>query len=521
MLSWIDTVIIFASLGLVVYAVTRASKKKRTGSEYFLAGRDLSWPFIGMSLFASNISAEHVLGMAGDGYRIGMVAGGYEWVSGWDLIMLAMLFVPLYLREKLYTIPEFLERRFGWPLRAFLSVNLLIINVFTKNAIDIWAGSLLFKVLFGWNQLLVMIVLSAFTALYTMKGGLRAVVYADMVQGSWLILSSALLTLLGLHAVGGWHGLVAQAPRASLQMVKPLTSELPITGFLIADFFSGMFYWCMDQTNVQRVLGARTLKDGQRGAIFAGFLKLLVPFILVLPGVIARVLYPGLSRYDYAYPRLVEGLLPVGVRGLALAGLIAILMSSMSACYNASATLVVRDFVLRFKPATSEVTQVTIGRWVTVLMAVLGVAAAPLVGLSVTIWYYLQLISAYLDVPMAAVVLTGVLWKKTNTQGAIGGIIAGFSLGLVAFLDEVLHLRLPIFSHPIMHSFLHRALLVFVAATIATVVVSHLTSQPADYKKSLANVFAEFTNRWSGFDDYRNAAFVLFICTVVLWYLFR
>ncbi len=288
MLSWIDTVIIFASLGLVVFAVTRASHKSSTGKEYFLAGRDLSWPFIGMSLFASNISAEHVLGMAGDGYRIGMVAGGYEWVSGWDLIILAMLFAPLYLREKIYTIPEFIERRYGWPLRAFLSANLLVINVFTKNAIDIWAGSLLFHVLFGWNQLLVMIVLSAFTALYTMKGGLRAVVYADMVQGTWLILSSALLVVLGLHAVGGWHGLVTHAPAASLQMVKPLTDELPITGFLIANFFSGMFYWCMDQTNVQRVLGARTLKDGQRGAIFAGFLKL------------AGSVHSGSSRRDCA-----------------------------------------------------------------------------------------------------------------------------------------------------------------------------------------------------------------------------
>ena len=159
-----------------------------------------------MSLFASNISAEHVLGLAGDGYRIGMVAGGYEWVSGWDLIMLAMLFAPLYLREKIFTIPEFLERRFGWPMRAFLSANLLVINVFTKNAIDIWAGSLLFTVLFGWNQILVMIVLSAFTALYTMKGGLRAVVYADMVQGTWLILSSILLTILGLESRGRMVG---------------------------------------------------------------------------------------------------------------------------------------------------------------------------------------------------------------------------------------------------------------------------------------------------------------------------
>ena len=222
MLSWIDSITIFASLGLVIYAVTRASRKSTTGSEYFLAGRDLRWQFIGMSLFASNISAEHVLGLAGDGYRIGMVAGGFDWVSAWDLIILAMIIAPLYLREKIFTIPEFLERRFGWSLRAFLSANLLVINVFTKNAVDIWAGSLLFTVLFGWNQLLVMIILSAFTAIYTMKGGLRAVVYADMVQGTWLILSSAFLTILGLKAVGGWSGLASHLPHTAIQMVKPL-----------------------------------------------------------------------------------------------------------------------------------------------------------------------------------------------------------------------------------------------------------------------------------------------------------
>jgi SSS family solute:Na+ symporter len=190
-----------------------------------------------------------------------------------------------------------------------------------------------------------------------------------------------------------------------------------------------MFYWCMDQTNVQRVLGARTIADGQRGAIFAGFLKLLVPFILVLPGMIGRVLYPDLPTYDSAYPRLVEGLLPVGLRGLVLAGLVAILMSSMSACYNSSATLVVRDFVLRFRPATSEQQQVVTGRWVTVAVAILGVLAAPLVGMSVTIWYYLQDISAYLSVPMAAAIFLGFLWKRGTTAGAGDGCGGGLWRG--------------------------------------------------------------------------------------------
>lgn len=520
MLGFLDSVIILVSLLLVVGAVLRAAGKKQTDAEYFLAGRDLRWPFIGMSLLASNISAEHVVGMAGDGYRIGLVTGGYEWMAAWCLIILASLFAPLYLRSRIYTIPEFLERRFGWSLRAFLSANLLVINVLTKNAIDLWAGSLLFVILFGWNQLAVMIVLSVFTAIYTMKGGLRAVVYADMVQGTWLIISSIILTITGLYAVGGWHGLTARVDPALLQMVKPLDAELPITGFLIGNLMGGMFYWCMDQTNVQRVLGAQSVEQGQKGAIFAGFLKLLIPFILVLPGVIAHALYPNLPRPDMAYPQLVSDLLPVGLRGLVLAGLIAILMSSMSACYNASATLVVRDFVMHYRPRMTEGEQVVIGRRVTMLMAVLGVMAAPLVGLSVTIWHYLQLISAYLSVPMCAVIFVGLLWKRGNTAGAIAGGSAGFALGAVLFLDQTLRWSLPVLDHPYLHSFLHRSILVWLFAALVMVGVSLMTTPPHQDRIE-GNVFTAAQSTGTGASDYRLWAGVLFVSTIVLWWIFR
>jgi len=522
-LGLIDSVIIIASLLLVVGAVLRASRKQQSDAEYFLAGRDLRWPFIGMSLLASNISAEHVVGLAGDGYRVGLVTGGYEWMAAWCLIILATMFAPLYLRSRIYTIPEFLERRFGWGLRAFLSGNLLIMNVLTKSAIDLWAGSFLFVLLFGWNQMAVMVVLSIFTAVYTMKGGLRAVVYADMVQGTWLIVSSLTLTIVGLYAVGGWQGLTAKVDPSLLQVVKPMDSELPITGFLIGNLFGGIFYWCMDQTNVQRVLGARSVEQGQKGAIFAGFLKLLIPFILVLPGVIAHALYPNLERADMAYPRLVSELLPVGLRGLVLAGLIAILMSSMSACYNSSATLVVRDFVMRYRPGLSDAEQVSIGRKVTMLMAVLGVLAAPLVGLSVTIWHYLQLLSAYLGVPLSAVIFIGLLWRRGNTAGAISGGAAGFGFGMILFLDQTLRWGLPGLSHPWLNSFLHRSILVWLAAAAVMIAVS-LATAPPQAARIEGNVFsaaAAQSAQGRGVADYRVWACLLFILSVALWWFFR
>jgi SSS family solute:Na+ symporter len=313
--------------------------------------------------------------------------------------------------------------------------------------------------------------------------------------------------------------LAARVDPALIHMVKPLNSELPITGFFIGNVFGGMFYWCMDQTNVQRVLGARSIDQGQKGAIFAGFLKLLIPFILVLPGVIAHALYPNLPKPDMAYPHMVVDLLPAGLRGLVLAGLIAILMSSMSACYNASATLVVRDFLMRRKPNLSDKEQVAAGRKITVVMALLGVLAAPLVGLSVTIWNYLQMISAYLGVPLCAVIFIGLLWKRGNMAGAIAGGVAGFVFGLFLLLDQTLGWALV--SHPYLISFLHRSILVWCFAAITMVVVSLLTPRPPEYKIDGYVFGSAATEPNAAASDYRLWAGALFACTLVLWWTFR
>ena len=520
MLSRLDSLVILASLALVVFAALRAARKKAGGAEYFLAGRDLAWPFVGMSLFITNISAEHVIGLAGDAYRIGIVAGGFEWMAVFDLILLALFFAPLYLRAKVFTIPEFLEGRFGWSMRAFHSANLLFINVFTKVAPALWAASLLFNTLLGWDQTMVMLGMSAFTAVYTMKGGLRAVVYADMIQGSWLIVGSAILVSIGLSRVGGWEGLVAQAPTGMLGMAKPLDHELPITGFFLGNLVAGMFYWCMDQTNVQRVLGARSVEDGQKGAILAGFLKLLPVFLLVLPGVIARVLYPDLDPYDRAYAHLVHGLLPAGLRGLVVAGLIAALMSSISACYNSTATLVTRDFVMRRRPNLTERSQVIVGRWATVVMAVLGVLAAPLVGLSVTLWHYQQLISAYLLIPMSAAIFVGLAWKGSNLKGAVSAVSLGFGSGIIFFLDQTLGWSLPVLSHPYLNSFLHRSFVVWVFSAVVMVGVSTAT-RPAATEKVQGYVFAWPSEPWKGTSDLRAWTGLLVVAVLSLWWIFR
>lgn len=526
MLSTLDYLIVFASLGAVFLVALMVSGPgdKSSGAGYFLAGRDLTWPFVGMSLFMTNISAMHVIGLAGDAHRVGLVVAGYELAGAWDLVMLGAFFAPLYLKSKVFTIPEFLERRFGWGMRAFLSANNLVLNIFTRSAIILWAGSLLFSSLFGWNQLLVMIVLSVLTGLYTFKGGLKAVVYADMVQGAWLIAGSSVLTAFGLIKIGGWHGLViglnSLRQTQLLHMVKPLNDELPITGFLISNFVAGLFYWCIDQTNVQRVLGARTIEEGQKGAIFAAFLKILPLFILVLPGVIARVLYPNLGHHDLAFPTMITNLLPSGLRGLVLAGVIATLMSSMSACYNSSATLMTKDFLLRWRPNCSDRQQVIFGRWVTLAMMVAGVLTAPLVGHAVTLWSYLQEIAAYLSVPLGAAIFLGLLWKQANTAGAITSAAVGFASGMICFLDQTLHLNLPLLRHPYLNSFLHRSLLCWIITVLVMILVSVATARPKP-ESVRGLTFVAPTGPWQGMTDYRLWAAIAIVATSGVWWFFR
>ncbi|MBM3802130.1 MAG: sodium/solute symporter [Acidimicrobiia bacterium] len=478
----LDLITIAGYLIITLLIGLSVAKRKETSEDYFLAGRRLTWPILGASLFSTNISAEHLVGLAGEAHRVGLVVGGFEWVACFCLLTLAFVFVPQYLKNRIFTIPEFLERRFSLAARMVLSGYFLVMIVLTKISIALWAGALVVNTLFGWDIQMVMWSIGIFTALYTAAGGLAAVVYTDAFQTVIFVLGSAFLTMVALAKAGGWSGVASRVPEGFLHMVKPVTHpDYPITGFIFGNYFGGMFYWCMDQVIVQRVLGARDIEEGKKGAIFAGFLKILPVFIFVLPGAIAAALYPHIS-HDAAYPTLVSQLVPVGLRGLILAGLLAALMSSLSSISNSAATLVAHDFVVRFsKTPPGQETQIWIGRATTAVVMAAGILWAPVIGQAETLWKYLQVVSAYMGLPMAAALLTGVLWKRATNAGALAAMSFGVLLGGLMLLDSIMASQgglIPLLQTPIMASFMHRSFLAFLASIAVMVWVSLYTKPP-------------------------------------------
>ena len=421
-------------IGLVVV-------RRQAGAEgYFLAGRQLRWPFIGASMFASNISAEHFVGLAGSGFAIGMAIGGFEWMAVYCIVPLVVLFLPFYVRNRIYTVPEFLERRFSPGVRLLFSGLMVVLSVLTKVSISLWASSIVFSDLLGWPRFWVIWGVGLVTCLYTMKGGLRAVVYTDALQTTVLLLAAVVLTVLGLHAVGGWSGLQAKLPADMFSMVRPATDpDVPWPGMFIGVFILGSFYWSMDQVLVQRAFAAKSLDEGRKGAIFCAFLKLATPFLLVLPGLVAKALHPDLAEADHAFPKLLETLMPTGLRGLTVAGIAAALMGHISATYNSVATLVTRDFYLRFRPEADAARQVRVGRIAVLAVFVLGALWAPVIGQFRSLWIYLQAVQAYLMMPMAGVFFLGVLWRRTNATGVFACVATALVVSPVLIADAQGH----------------------------------------------------------------------------------
>ncbi len=518
-------VVIVLTIGLYVV------KKPKTSEGYFLANRGLRWPFIGTSLFASNISAEHIVGLAGSGFFLGMAAGGFEWMAVFCMLPLVLLFLPFYLKTKIYTVPEFLERRFSPGVRTLLSALMVVLSVLTKISISLWASAVVFHGVFGWDQSWVIWGVALLTAAYTMKGGLSAVVYTDAIQTTVLLVAAVIMVVIGLREVGGWSGIQSQIDPEFLQMVKPITDpDVPWLGMFVGVFLAGSFYWSMDQVLVQRVFAARDLNEGRKGVVLCAFLKVLTPFLLVMPGLIAKALYAHeVKTPDEAYPTLLKHLMPTGLLGLTVAGIAAALMGHLSATFNSIATMFTRDFYVKLRPSAGHSQQIGAGRIAVIAVAVLGALWAPIIGGFPSLFLYLQSVGVYLVMPFVGVFFLGVLWRRITTAGVWASVTVGFVIGPVMLFDSKLHFIPFIADNPILRPWLNAAILEFLACTLVLVVVSLLTREDSEEKIAETTLFGqrsveetEAAGARAGFiHDYRPWLALVVIITAGLWYLLR
>lgn len=471
--------IVIAAIG---WQTSRHSRD--SSSDYFLGGGSIGWMAIGASLFASNISAEHFIGLAGSGAAGGLAVGQFEWLACLILLLLGWLFVPFYLKTGVFTMPEFLERRFNRSCRTYLASVSLLAYVFTKISVAVYAGALVLKTILGWNIWLGATVLIVATGVYTIFGGLRAVIYTDFLQAGILIGGGLLLTVLAVGKAGGLGHLFSDLPVSYFNLWKSASHpDFPWTGILFGAPILGIWYWCTDQMIVQRTLAARNLDQAHKATIFAGFLKLLPVFILVLPGMAGHLLYPDVQP-DQIYVMMVNDLLPAGIKGLVVAGLLAALMSSLSSVFNSSSTLVVMDFYRKFKPAASEKELVRAGQLATIALVVMGLAWLPLIGLmSNQLYLYLQSVQAYISPPIAAVFLAGLLWKRANGSGAFAALMTGFVLGGLRFVLEIA-VKAKMIESGLLHSyatfnFLHFAIFLFAVSLLVLIVISLTGAAPS------------------------------------------
>ncbi len=550
MISSIDySVILLYFIGIFVFAwwITRKDRQEQGSTGYFLASRDTDWFVIGASLFASNIGAEHIIGMAGSGARGDMPAAQFEILASLVLILLGWLFVPFYLKTGVFTMPEFLEKRYSAGARTYLSLVSILAYVLTKISLTIFAGALVFEVL-GipfWTGALIVIFA---TGIYTVFGGLKAVLYTDMVQLFILLVGMFLATYFALDQIGGWSGMQSAidsygAANPSFDssgffsLWRPSSdSAYPWTGMMFGAPILGVWYWCTDQFIVQRVLSAKDISNARRGTIFAGYLKQLPLFLFVLPGILAFALAAegllalDIANPDKALPLLINELLPVGVKGLVLAGLLAALMSSLSSAFNSCSTLITIDFYKRAKPKASERELVWIGQLATIILVVISLLYIPLMKTltqSGGIIQYMQSVQAYISPPIAAVFLLGLFFRRINSRGAIVSLWTGFILGALRLIFEFMiqngavaagdNFLIDLLVSP---NFLHFALYLFLFCSVVMIAVSMTAPQHSDEK--LKGV--TFDKTTESFFEVRkidvNYTIGLIALVLFIWYLF-
>lgn len=492
-IDWIFVVLYLAIIAAV--SVWSIRKSKNSSSDYFLANRNLGWFVIGASILASNVGSEHIVGLAGSAAKSGTVLGHYE-LHSYLVLTLGWVFVPFYLRSAVYTMPEFLEKRFSAGSRRLLSIIQLLSYVIAKAAVTIYAGAIVFNQILGVDFWTGAIVLVLVTGVYTVMGGLHAVMYTEAIQAIVLLLGSAVLLYFGLQEVGGWDKLMSSVPVEQLNMFRPMSDpEYPWFAILVASPIVGIWYWCTDQHIVQRCLAARNEREARRGTIFAAFLKLLPFFIFLIPGLIGYVLYTqhkielpsnpdGTVNFNATFPAMVRTIMPVGLRGLLAGGLLAALMSSLAAVYNACSTLYTIDIYKKQHPEASEKQLVKVGRIATAIIVLLGMVWIPVMKkVNTGLYDYLQSVQSYLAPPITAVFLLGVFFKRLTAKGAYYSLVSGFIIGILKLVCQIF--KDDFGADSILYrfgnwNFLYFCIYLFVFSVAVMVIVSLMTPKPSD-----------------------------------------
>ncbi|MFL2602599.1 MAG: Na+/glucose cotransporter [Cryomorphaceae bacterium] len=544
-LDWVVLGIYFAIL--IGVAVWVALQRNKNTEDYFLAGRNVGWFVIGASIFASNIGSEHVVGLAGTGFSSGTPLAHYE-LHAWIVLLLGWLFLPFYIRSGAFTMPEFLEKRFDSRSRWFLSVFSLFAYVLTKVSVTIYAGGIVVSELLNLDFWVGAIGIVVFTGIYTIVGGLKAVVYTETLQTVVLIAGSIIITYLGFQEVGGWDQLtktVIEVSPEHFNMWRPWDDpEFPWAGLLFGGTIVGIWYWCTDQYIVQRTLAANNITIGRRGAIFGAYLKLLPILIFLVPGIIAYALTiqnpevfsvidpeTGLERADRAFPMLVTTLLPVGLKGLVAGGLMAALMSSLASVFNSCSTIFTIDIYKQISPEKSEKFLVNVGKIATVVIVVLGIAWIPImekIGGGV-MYQYLQNVQAYIAPPVTTVFLLGIIWKRVNAQAAIVTLFSGLFLLILRLGSEIATNEGLIDSGFLFEfasiNFSYMAIWMFLFSVALCISVSLLTSEP-EYQKIQGLSYGTLSsqdrlnaeNSYSTIDIILSVVLVLIVIGILLFF---
>ncbi|MGV8096603.1 MAG: SLC5 family protein [Mangrovibacterium sp.] len=525
--DWIVlTTIMGGSLFFGLY-MAYIKKAGQNSTNFFLGGRSIKWPIIGVSLFATNIGAEHLVGLSGDAYRYGLSAGSVELTCAITLGFGCAILFPYYMKNKIYTIPEFLELRYDRRARIFFSGLMLVISIMTKLAFTLFAGALVLNSILGWNVMITVFCIAIAVAVFTMIGGFTAVAYSDVIQVIIMIGGAVVMLIFGLDQVGGWNGLMTKVPEM-MTIGKPLDESVyPFWGILATAFYAGIFYWGIDQVNVQRVLAAPDLKNARWGSMFAIVLKFFPIFIFALPGVIAYALFPGELQGEetkQTFVLLLNKLLPNGLRGLLLASLMAALVTSLIAVLNSVSTLIVRDFIVEFRKDVSEEKQVRVGRYMILLVTFLGIGAAYLVYKNEEgLYKYLQTITAYLVLPVFPAIFFGIVSKKVTLTGAAVSVLTGIILATVFVIDQLMGAEaakevFPILHHKLTLNFGYRGLWAELIITAVLFSVSAFTKKTAPEKLVKTTIsYSGPIAPFEGISDWRLHLGILLLITVFLY----